>query len=55
MALEAEFEEFVALALDVLRREVNLCLAVRRRNHVGWLVDTALELAFCFVSCKVRL
>jgi hypothetical protein len=46
VALEAEFHELVALTFGVADGEVGFGLAVGCTDHVGGLVDSALELAF---------
>jgi hypothetical protein len=45
VALETEFQEFVALALGVVDRKISLSLSIRRADYVGWLENTALKFA----------
>jgi hypothetical protein len=50
MTLKTEFEEFVALTLDVESWEIGFGLAIRGTNHIGGLESSALKLTWRILS-----
>jgi hypothetical protein len=50
VTLKTEFEEFVALTLDVESGEIRFGLAIRGTNHIGGLESSALKLTWRILS-----